>query len=254
LKYGIKYPAVIISCMLIFSLIPGVHGKFGGYIYRFKVDPQYMNNEDIIVQVLAFRSSADNKILKEEIKLSFWLGREENGTVKEEDMKEVLNTTMMATAKLHKINLGRIGLGTWKVRCIFKFVDGTEKKLSHSFLVTHIPVEYSLVFLDNGRIIDFQSKVKNETFNIEVWVNYGRDTELVAAYNNITSKTIHIDPKNAVSVTVFVTDRYNWTNAMDLDHTYVYTVSKTDEYVRYVLVIIFWIVAIVIIYWVHRRW
>ena len=83
---------------MLFSVLPlGVTADFGGYIVRLSIDGQYMSNEDVIIKIVAFRSSSDNKPLKEEVGLKVFLGREVNGSVEEEDYEMKRNATIISS-------------------------------------------------------------------------------------------------------------------------------------------------------------
>jgi len=152
---------------------------FGGHIVRFRVKSQYMNTEDFIVEVKAFRSSSDNKVMGgEPVEIMVYIAKVVNGVAGVETLE--YNTTLKSSGDFQPINLGRWELGTWKVKLICIFTDGVTRTKSEECLYSHVPIEYSLVFLEDGEKIVFHSKGgKSDTFNIEVWGNKGKTTELL---------------------------------------------------------------------------
>lgn len=226
-------------------------GSFGGYITRFNADGQYMSNQDIIVQVIAFRSSSDNKVISESVELDFTIGDVQDGVVI--DLRPLMNTTIKGTSEYTNINLGHLKPGTYRITLKITFNDGETQTLGHTILVTHPPISYDLVFMDAGHTVVFNSKEKGQSFNIEIWLNYGNQAKLVDARTNITKATFHIKPGNAQSLWVKVTDRYNWTNMERLDHIYIYTVSKWDIYIKAVVFLVVWLIIAVFIYVLKKR-
>lgn len=231
--------------------MPPVNAGIGGYITRLQINPQYMHDENIIIGVVAFRSSSDNKVIREDVIINVYAGLEIGGTASH--MKGIYNITITGSSKAQKINLGKMDMGTWRIKVTFKFADGHIEDYEHSFLISHRPIKYSLAFLDQGRKIVFNTKDSGESFDIEIWKNEGKTTELIGAYSDVSKATYKINTAGAVSVSVFVTDRYNWTNAGDLDHSYIYTVAKYDFFYSVILVVILWIVIITVIALISRR-
>lgn len=226
-------------------------GSFGGYITRFNADGQYMSNQDIIVQVIAFRSSSDNKVIREKVDLEFTIGDVNDGVVS--NLRGLLNTSIVGNSEYTSINLGHLKPGTFRVTLKVTFNDGETQTLGHTILVTHPPINYELVFLDSGTTVVFNSRERGQTFDIEIWLNYGNQATLTDARTNVTKATFHLKPGDAQTCWVKVTDKYNWTNKERVDHTYVYTESRWAIYIKVIVFLIVWLIIVVFIYLFRKK-
>ncbi len=245
-------PIAIIVILLVLTAVPAitVKGDFGGYICRFLIDAQFYHNQDITFKVKCFRTSADNKPMSEPVNITVIVGLERNGEVQTTETK--LQTVIQSTISPRQLSIGKLGMGTWQIQVIFRFVDGHEEQTTQSFLVSHIPIKYNLIFMNGGKTIEFYTEESGYNFTLEVWLNYGREAELYLREYNVSQKTIKIS-ESSVSVSVYVIDSYNWTNSEDVDHSYIYAANRDRQIYSYIAAIAVWIIGITFIV-LFRLW
>ena len=216
------------------------------------MDIQFSTEEEVTFELWAYRSSGGRvKDSREVTNIELWLGYENATSQREHEdppgLKHVRDVQTIGDRPC-KGSLGSLGMGTYHLKIIIRYHDGhTDDSVKNSFEVKHPAVDYRLHFFDSGRELVFESRGgRNQTFNLSVYANWGDRSEPLVLRSNVTNAKIRIPGKDYVSVSVYVTDEYDWTCKGGDPHTYVYQSDQRSKDVRIVTVIIIWVAVVLL--------
>jgi len=200
---------------------------FGGYTYRVRCKPQFMDNEAVTMDVQACRTTIQGKPMSEPVTVQIKQALLINGTP-QKPYKTVYNTTITGSAKYNELNIGRQDIGTWDVVAVFGYTDGHEITTTFTYMVTHRPTQYWIMWQNNGRDLVIRAQAN---ITVEVYEFQGSSTTLLDSSANVTHYNLTIHPSKAtISVYVEIEDQYGWKNAMsDQQHKHDYGTDPHAE-------------------------
>lgn len=223
-----------------------------GYITRLSVPATTSSDTDMIVQVVAFFSE-DGRYSPEPVKVSIIVAQESaelQGTGRIGETVKEKNFTINDN-QIHKVSLGRLEQGTYRVRAVFHTERSGDLMKEDSVAVLHPPVDYS-ISLDTHKVIFHGLGNENETFTVTIKVLYSPEHEESLTRGNITNLTYRITGTPQI-LAVWVIDKYGNVNGLNNGRAYVITFTKPSSYYLYRPFVALTIVAIGVILIVYMK-
>ncbi len=264
--------ALIFSIFLAVSLgFSGqIHGSVGSgdyVIFRAIISPLYIENESVIIQVLAVPFQ-DNKPVGETCTVY----------VKISGLNTNYNYSQQYTVhsgRAETLYLPALKEGHYDMNLYAAWNGLPSRNVDQDFGVTKPPVPYSLSFSEDGSYIRFKSLKLNSTgvpdpdypFKLEIYEYvHGSGESLITTYKDITNITIYV-PENwrAGILYVEVIDCWGWRNSatinlaqmqfqgIPLSYDYHYT-QREPFASRMPYYIIISLILLVLAIWAIRRW
>jgi len=216
---------VVLIFLLILIITPGVLAQIDPsvgtsyVIFRAKISPLYIENESVIIQVMAipFR---DNKPVAESCTVNVSI--------------EGLNVNysyvavfMVHAGRAETLYLPALREGHYNIVIYAEWRGIRSKKMDQDFGVTKPPIPYYLSFSDDGSLIIFESLKLNESgvpdpkypFRLEIYrYEHGSGEALIATYSNVTNITIHVPSSWKRGILyVEVIDVWGWRNSATIN-------------------------------------
>ncbi len=188
-------------------------------IFRANISPLYIENESVIIQVVAIPFS-NNKPIGESCTVHVSMrGINVNYSF-------VQDYTVRA-GKSETLYLPALREGHYDITLYASWNGILSKVVDQDFGVTKAPIPYSLSFTDDGSKIIFTSLKLNDTgqpdprypFRLEIYqYTHGAGESLVMTYTNVTNITITVPEswKNGI-LYVEVVDIYGWRNSATIN-------------------------------------
>ena len=217
---------LILSLFFMFTLgltaqVQASVGSAGGdfVIFRANISPLYIENESVIVQVLAIPFQGNKPT-----------GESSTVHVQISGINVKYNYSQQFTVhsgRAETLYLPALAEGHYDILLYAEWRSIKSKVVDQDIGVTKAPVPYSLTFTDDGSYIRFTSLKMNKTgvpdpnfpFRLEVYqYTHGGGESLVTVYTNVTNITIHVPDNWKTGILyVEVVDCWGWRNSATIN-------------------------------------
>ena len=217
---------LVIGIILCIFSVPVKGESYGGYVYRARCSPQFMDNEPLTIDIQGCRTDTNGKPIREPVSVTVSIALTVNGSV--EPSEEVYNITFTGSAKYNEVNLGRQEPGTYEIALKYEYANGHILRTTFSVMITPHPTPYWVLWHKNGQelVVEAEANV-----TISVYSYTGKTTELLDSVSDVKEYEYTITPnRNTISVYVEIEDEYGWLNGKaSQKHRYDYTDNAEME-------------------------
>ena len=188
-------------------------------IFRANISPLYIENQSVIIQVLAVPYH-ENKPIAATCEIYIKI----TGLNINYSFDQTYN---VQAGKSETLYLPSLQAGHYEIFTYASYKGIKSKAIDEDFGVTQAPVPYSLIITKDGGEIHFKSLRLNESgvpdpkypFTLEIFLDsHGYGEALVASYTNVTNITIKVPASWKTGILyVEVVDCYGWHNGMSIN-------------------------------------